>query len=561
MLPILDEVIHQPRLERMHRFMREREAIATQTARRTIAEKLADVKDRASLEIVLNDVCYHESQRFRSTRDIDMNDEKLRGKLNRLRKELRNLSESELRAALEELVRAYVDDINGNFNPAVFMLASRVIPVGLSLLFSPVRLGRSLADLGQLRERVLIEGQTADLERLAQRGTVVLVPTHLSNLDSIVIGFALERAGLPPVTYGAGKNLWANPILGFFMRHLGAYRVDRRIKAPLYKDVLKTYSTVLLERGYHSLFFPGGTRSRSGAIESHLKLGLAGTAITSTVNLLARGEMRPLYFVPATINYHLVLEAATLIGDFLQEAGKSRFIIEDDESAQITRVARYLRDMLRSGGSMTIQFGEPLDVLGHRIGPDGESYDDRGRRIELRPFFTVGGPHGEVRHDAARDAEYTRELGERIVRAYHADTHVLSTHLVAFALHRTLVRAAGGKADLFRVLRGEEHAAPLPVTEVLATIGRVQQALHERARRRELRLGSRVATGTPQEILDEALGYFTLFHQTPAVRREVRPEGAGGAEGAGGEYLVVEDRPLCYYYHNRLISYGLEEVA
>jgi glycerol-3-phosphate O-acyltransferase len=555
MLPILDEVIHQPRLERMHRFMREREAIATQTARRTIAEKLADVKDRAGLEIVLNDVCYHESQRFRTSRDIDINDEKLRGKLNRLRKGLRNLSESELRAALEDLVRAYVDDINGNFNPAVFMLASRVVPVGLSLLFSPLRLGRSLADLGQLRERVLIEGQTADLERLAQRGTVVLVPTHLSNLDSIVIGFALERAGLPPVTYGAGKNLWSNPILGFFMRHLGAYRVDRRIKAPLYKDVLKTYSTVLLERGYHSLFFPGGTRSRSGAIESHLKLGLAGTAITATVNLFARGEMRPLYFVPATINYHLVLEAATLIDDFLQEAGKSRYIIEDDESAQITRVARYLRDMLRSGGSMTIQFGEPLDVLGHRIGPDGESYDDRGRRIELRPFFTVGGRHGpdgEIRHDAARDAEYTRELGERIVRSFHAETHVLSTHLVAFALHRMLMRAAGGKADLFRVLRGEEHAAPLPVAEVLATIGRVQQALHERARRRELRLGSRVATGTPQEILDEALGYFTLFHQTPAVRREARPE---------GECLLVEDRPLCYYYHNRLISYGLEGVA
>ena len=55
------------------------------------------------------------------------------------------------------------------------------------------------------------------------------------------------------------------PVLGFFMRNCGAYRVDRRIRHELYKDVLKTYSQVILERGYHSMFFPGGTRSPCGA--------------------------------------------------------------------------------------------------------------------------------------------------------------------------------------------------------------------------------------------------------------------------------------------------------
>ena len=74
-------------------------------------------------------------------------------------------------------------------------------------------------------------------------------------------GFGLMRAGLPPTTYGAGKNLFTNPFISFFMRNLGAYRVDRRLRFELYKDVLKEYSTVLLEHGYHSLFFPGGTRS------------------------------------------------------------------------------------------------------------------------------------------------------------------------------------------------------------------------------------------------------------------------------------------------------------
>ena len=68
---------------------------------------------------------------------------------------------------------------------AVNAFASRAGPILLSLLFSPFKLGRSVADLSQLRERVHIEGQIADLMiRLSRSGTLILTPTHLSNLDS-----------------------------------------------------------------------------------------------------------------------------------------------------------------------------------------------------------------------------------------------------------------------------------------------------------------------------------------------------------------------------------------
>ena len=130
----------------------------------------------------------------------------------------------------------------------------------------------------------------------------------------------LERAGLPPATYGAGKNLFTNPLLSFFMHNLGAYRVDRRLKHVLYKDVLKAYSCVLIENGYHSLFFPGGTRSRSGGVERRLKLGLAGTGIEAFARTAAQGRPRKVFFVPSTINYLLTLEAETLIDDFLEDA-------------------------------------------------------------------------------------------------------------------------------------------------------------------------------------------------------------------------------------------------
>ena len=94
-------------------------------------------------------------------------------------------------------------------------------------------------DLTSLDSRILVQGPREHIRRLSEIGTIVFVPTHLSNLDSVVFGFAIERAGLPPATYGAGKNLFTNPVLSYFMHNLGAYRVDRRLRHSLYKDVLR----------------------------------------------------------------------------------------------------------------------------------------------------------------------------------------------------------------------------------------------------------------------------------------------------------------------------------
>ena len=84
------------------------------------------------------------------------------------------------------------------------------------------------------------------------------------------------------------------------MNRLGAYKVDRRKKNPVYLEALKTYSTVVLEKGCHSLFFPGGTRSRSGNLEGRLKLGLLSTAFEAQKNIFK--EKENIYFIG--LNYH-----------------------------------------------------------------------------------------------------------------------------------------------------------------------------------------------------------------------------------------------------------------
>ena len=200
-----------------------------------------------------------------------------------------------------------------------------------------------------------------------------------------MIGYALHLAGLPPCTYGAGLNLFANPLMSFFMSRLGAYTVDRRKRHRLYKDVLKAYSTELIGRGAHSLFYPGGTRSRSGCIEASVKRGLLGTGIAAWQEGLIQSEgARDILVVPVTLSCSLVLEAETLIEDALAVEGKSRYIISDDEFSRPTAVLKFVRQLMDLDASVVVGFGQPLDLFGNVVDDRGQSLDGQGRAFDRR---------------------------------------------------------------------------------------------------------------------------------------------------------------------------------
>jgi len=355
-----------------------------------------------------------------------------------------------------------------------------------------------------------------------------------------VFGYALERAGLPPATYGAGKNLFTNPILSFFMHNLGAYRVDRRLRHTLYKDVLKTYSCVLVERGYHSLFFPGGTRSRSGGIERKLKLGLVGSAIEAYARTVRAGRERRVYFVPSTINYLLTLEAETLIRDYLSEVGRSRFIIEDDESSRLGRMATFIRKLLDMESSVIIRFGEPLDPFGNAVDDAGDSFDRRGRRVE--PASYVRDADGNVVLDAARDAQYTRELGEEIVKSYLQNTVIMATQVVAAACFARL-RKGSPRNDLFTVLR-QRDAIVVPRDELAADVRHLKEQLVEMEARGEIRCGDFVRSASGGDLVERALRAFAGYHSEPVMT----PRRDG---------IALQDPNLLFYYQNRLAAHGL----
>ena len=468
----------------------------------------------------------------------------------RLRREAPKASPELQREMLRELVQGFAAEVAGSFSAPVYALATRVLPPALNVLLntlSPLRLLESLpGGGGRLDEQLEMEGETDAVKALAGRATLMFVPTHASHLDSVLMGLALYRLGLPPVLYGAGLNLFENPLIGVFMRHVGAYRVDRTKKAAVYKDVLKAYAGCTLERGYHQLFFPGGTRSRSGAVERHLKMGLLGMALDAYANNLRAGRPRPdVFVVPCTLNYQLVLEAETLIEDFLKEAGKSRYIIVDDEFSKPRRVLEFVRRLFTLDSRVHLVFGRPLDVFGNPVDADGTSRDARGRPVDRRRYLLA---RGEVVADRQRDAEYTVELAEAVARAFQRDTVVKATHLLSHTA-LGLFRELNPERDLYRLLRVGVDEESLDLRTVYTRLDAALARLSDLCVAGRLRLDPRLARQDAGALVGQALAHLGSYHRAPALFRR-------------GDRLFSADRSLLLFYGNRLGEHeALREVA
>jgi glycerol-3-phosphate O-acyltransferase len=517
---------------RLEKFNSDRERLLAEVERRVVARRIRDAKagGDASLEYVLNDVAYCEIRRLETSGGNGLD------RWRDLSRRLLGMSEDDKREELRALVRHYGRDVVGNFDARVYRFATGIGPSLLGFFFSPTaNLRDGMSTLRHLDARIHADGEIDLARACAERGTIVVTPTHSSNMDSPAIGLALLRARLPPTTYGAGKNLFTNPFISFFMRNLGAYRVDRRLKFELYKDVLKEYSTVLLEHGYHSLFFPGGTRCRSNVVERHLKLGLLGTTVTAYKNSVREGAPhKRIYIIPATINYRLVLEAETLIDDYLAETGKSRYIITDDEFSRLGRLLEFFRKILVHEGSVVVRFGRPLDPFGNDVDDDGQSRDRAGRIID--PASHIRGADGEVVDDEQRDAEYTRNLGRRLAEIYPRLTVLHSTHLVARVVYDQIARNAGTR-DVYRLLRAPQGHLEVPIPAVIEGIERLRARLATNPA-----LGSEHPLHTAQtasEKLETGLRGLGSYHSRPIVSRP------------NSSLLQVQDVKLLYYYQNR----------
>lgn len=452
-------------------------------------------------------------------------------------------------AVLRKITARYSEEIASNFKASHYKFTRRVVTYGFSRLLNAARVkgfGSLFSNQYTLQDKIQITGQTAQLRELARKGTVVMVPTHFSNLDSILIGWIISVLGMPPFIYGAGLNLFNISIFAYFMNALGAYKVDRRKKNMMYLETLKTYSKEAIQFGCHSLFFPGGTRSRSGIIESKLKLGLLSTAIEAQRANFQNGNSDvsgKIFIVPVTINYHFVLEAPGLIQDYLSQTGQERYYKENDEFSTSYKISKFLFKFFTKGSDISVSIGRAMDVMGNYVDEEGKSLDKWGRVVDTQEYFMS---NGKVTVDTQREEEYTQMLGKRIVEEFHKINRVFSSHLVAFVAFE-LIQAKNAKLDLFDLIRLPQEDLVLNYEEFKAACQRALDQIFELKAQGKIDAAPHL-NRSMDEIITHGLDNVGMYH----AKRPLIKDKSGN--------LTTEDMSLLYFYHNRLHGYGLEKL-
>jgi glycerol-3-phosphate O-acyltransferase len=449
---------------------------------------------------------------------------------------------------LLRIVSRYANEIAGNFKASSYRLTREIVKFWFARLLNGARVkkfGAFFRNRYTLRDKIHIVGKVGQLRKLAKEGTVVMVPTHSSNLDSILIGWVIHSLGLPAFIYGAGLNLFNIKIFAYFMNSLGAYKVDRRKKNVPYLETLKFYAMLAVQKGAHSIFFPGGTRSRSGKLEQQLKLGLLSSTIEAQRNLYLEtppGEtVRKIFIVPVTLNYHFVLEAPDLIDDYLSSKGQDRYLPEQDKYGS-WQLLQFLFKFFTKGSNISVSIGPGLDIVGNYVDDHGNSLDTQGRIIDTKDYFVS---NGTVTVDRQREDEYTRMLSQKIVSEYHRINRIFGSHLVAFVAFE-LWQKKHPNLDLFGLLRLPEEDLVLQYEEFRASCKRVRKQIYQ------LREENKVYYATHMKenidiVIRHGLDNVGIFH----LKRPLLMNKEGN--------IITKDLNTLYYYHNRLVGYDLEK--
>jgi glycerol-3-phosphate O-acyltransferase len=189
------------------------------------------------------------------------------------------------------------------------------------------------------------------MERLrdaAKRGSLVLLPSHKSHVDYVLMSFVLRRHGLQLPVVAAGDNLAFFPV-GPIFRRAGAFFIRRSFRGDrLYPAVVDAYMRRLLRDGWVIEFFLEGGRSRTGKLLPP-KLGLLNMIVDAALAL----EGRRVSFVPVSIGYERMMEEGSYARELSGEAKKA------ESASELLKVTSALREKY---GRANVQIGAVIDL-------------------------------------------------------------------------------------------------------------------------------------------------------------------------------------------------------
>ncbi len=278
--------------------------------------------------------------------------------------------------------------------------AFREIAANMSSTF----LAALAATVGWVFSRLFQRIETRGLEKVAEharRHTVVLVPSHRSYFDFLILSWLFYESYLVPPHIAARENMAFGPF-GFLFRRGGAFFLRRAFDDPVYKAVFRAYVGYLVREGFTQEFFIEGARSRTGKTLSP-RLGMLGWNVQAFVD----SGRRELFFVPVAISYERLVEEGAMVAEL--EGGAK----QNESMLGLVRARKVLE---RRFGSVFVNFGEPISLA-----------DTLAGRRELWL--------AEETPDAARERRaIVEELGRELVERINWSMVATATSVAAAAL-------------------------------------------------------------------------------------------------------------------------------
>jgi glycerol-3-phosphate O-acyltransferase len=220
-----------------------------------------------------------------------------------------------------------------------------------------------------------IDYDPAQVERLRaalDRYPGILLWSHRSNLDNLVLTAAMQEQGLPPAHVFAGINMAFGP-MGALLRRAGVIFIRRSTgDDPLYKYVLREYVGYVLEKRFNLSWSIEGTRSRTGKMLPP-RLGLLSYAADAYL----QRRVDDILLLPVSITFDQLHEIAEY-ADYARGASKKPEGFGWLYGFVKAQGARHY-------GKVYVRFGEPVS-LSSFLGPPGGpvAADPAARRLALQ---------------------------------------------------------------------------------------------------------------------------------------------------------------------------------
>ncbi|XP_016051499.1 PREDICTED: dihydroxyacetone phosphate acyltransferase isoform X2 [Miniopterus natalensis] len=188
------------------------------------------------------------------------------------------------------------------------------------------------------------------LQRAIQEHPVVLLPSHRSYIDFLMLSFLLYNYDLPVPVIAAGMDFLGMKMIGELLRMSGAFFMRRTFGGNrLYWAVFSEYVKTMLRNGYAPVeFFLEGTRSRSAKTLTP-KFGL----LNIVMEPFFKREVFDTYLVPISISYDKILEETLYVYELLG-------VPKPKEST--TGLLKARRILSENFGSIHVYFGDPVSL-------------------------------------------------------------------------------------------------------------------------------------------------------------------------------------------------------